>query len=124
MDEIVKIVAKLDSTHRYYCDECKDTGKIEVVKYTGKKDLQYVKPNQEVIGYDRLHRLIWNWVKSVTPGLPEIGKFNWEDTKTVELYQKAVKDWDPFTCIETVKTDPCKCPRGKWTKEKKDEFRN
>lgn len=32
MDEIVKTFSNLKSTHRYYCDECNDTGKEDHCK--------------------------------------------------------------------------------------------
>lgn len=122
MEEIVSSLKKLETTHRYYCDDCNDTGKIEVVKYTGTKDLQYVKPNQEVIGFGRLHRMMWNYLRSVNPRIPEMGRLNWEDTAGIDAYCKTIEKFDPFQYVETVTMNPCTCPRGNWTKEKKERY--
>lgn len=122
MDEIVKTFSNLKSTHRYYCEECNDTGKIEVMKYIGTKDLQYVKPDQEVVGYDRIFRMCWNYLRSINPRIPEMGKVDWEDKEGIEAYCKTVEKFDPFQYLRVLKVDPCTCVRGNWTKEKKENY--
>lgn len=122
MEEIVKTFSKLKSTHRYYCDECNDTGKVEVLRYTGEKDLQYIKPNQEVIGYERIHKMCWNYIRIDHPNIPEYGKFFFDNLPAIDAYIKAIEKYNPFAYIETVTINPCdKCNRGKWTKEKRKE---
>lgn len=122
MQGIVNSFKNLNTSHKYYCEECNDTGKIEVMKYVGTKDLQYVKPDQEVIGYDRIFRMCWNYLRSINPRIPEMGKVNWEDKESIEAYCKTVEKFDPFQYLRVLKVDPCTCARGNWIKEKKENY--
>lgn len=122
MQEIVNSFKNLNTSHKYYCEECNDTGKIETIKYIGTKDLQYIRPDQEVIGFDRMHRMIWNYLRAINPRIPEMGKVDWEDKEGIEAYCKTIEKYDPFQYLRVLKVDPCKCIRGNWTKEKKEKY--
>lgn len=121
MEEIVKTFSNLKSTHKYFCCNCNDTGKVETLRYTG-KDLEYIKPNQEVTGYERIHRMCWNYIRSINPNIPEYGRFFFDNLKGIEEYCKTIEKYNPFVYIETVTINPCdQCNRGNWIKEKKEE---
>ena len=122
MEEIVNKFKNLNTSHRYYCEECNDTGKIEVMKYIGTKDLQYVRPDQEIVGYDRMHRMIWNYLRSINPRIPEMGKVNWEDREGIDAYCKTIETYDPFRYVRTIATNPCTCIKGRWTKDQKERY--
>jgi hypothetical protein len=118
MDEIVKSFKDLKSTHRYYCDECKDTGKIETLRYTG-KDIGYMKTDQEVIGWDRFAKMCWNYQRSIVDGIPEFGKFFFDNFPAIDAYVKSTNIYNASLHVELVSVNPCSCKRGNWTKEKK-----
>jgi hypothetical protein len=118
MEEIINKFADLKPTHKYYCDSCQDTGKIETIVYTG-KDIGYLTHGQEIISYDRFARICWNYHKALYPSLPDYNKFLMSNKEAIETYCKSAERYNPSAYYDVKSTNPCTCRRGNWTKEKK-----
>jgi hypothetical protein len=118
MEEIIyDRFANLKPTHRYYCDNCQDTGKIETLVYTG-KDIGYLTNGQVIVSYDRFARICWNYQRSLYTILPEYNRFLMSNKEAIETYCKSAEKYNPSAHYDIQSLDPCKCNRGNWTKEK------
>lgn len=105
VDHFEKIVdsASVNPQRQFICKDCDNTGKLEVIQYTGKDIFGMPKHGDTVIGYNRWWRMCYQYYQIINPNL----KNGLDYKQTFEELSKAKSEYPIDIHIKIIGMQDC-----------------